>query len=168
MAYDPEKMDMEKSLAVAVKAEEEAADVYRRLKNKVNNFVIRDKLDFLIGEEEKHKKIVLNLFERLFPERELEIPDDSFVPHFKGSVKDDTSVLDLFKFAMRSELKSKEFYQKMAQKTDDNSAVEILNYLAGMEQGHYTLLEGEYKICEANEEYYGRDDFEYDMVHIGP
>jgi len=69
---------------------------------------------------------------------------------------------------MDAEKISEEFYDALSQNVEERGLQEILQYLASMEHGHYFLLKGEYELCLKDEAYYDREDFQYDMVHIGP
>lgn len=168
MGVDSNKMSTDKSLEMAMKAEEEAAAIYTLLKNKVRNFIMKDKLSFLVSEEEKHKRIIRDLYTKLFPENEIVLPEQSFVPGFDKEVSDETPVVDLLREAMEAEKKSMEFYLDLSERVEEKSAAGILKYLAKMEQSHYSLIEGEYELALNDQQYLDREDFMYDMVHIGP
>ncbi|MBN1783204.1 ferritin family protein [bacterium] len=161
-------LSVEKALSVAIKSEVVAEDVYRNLNKKVKNFVLQDKLKFLAAEEKKHQKILLGLFHRLFPEQEPSKEDKSLLPAMELSLEEEASVPDLLEMAMEAEKVSEEFYDELSQEVEDRTAKEILQYLASMEHGHYFLIKGEYDLCMRDEDYYNRDEFSVDMVHVGP
>jgi rubrerythrin len=138
------------------------------LKKVVKNFVIKNKLQFLINEEKMHKKVVEALFQKMFPGKDIPKSDKSLVPRLTISLKEDDSVVELLESAMEAERISAEFYDSLSQEVEERGIQEILLYLSSMEHGHYALLKGEYDLCVRDEMYYERDDFQYDMVHIGP
>jgi len=168
MDNDFSSIDVQEALATAIKSEIEAEDVYKKLKDMVSNFVIKDKLDFLISEEKKHQQVVRKLYTKMFSEEEPSLPEKSLAPRLTLALKETETVPDLLEVAIDAEKKSEEFYDALSQEVTDRGAQEILQYLASMEHGHYSLLKGEYELCKRDEQYYERDDFQYDMVHIGP
>ena len=168
MTIDVSSMSVEQALSVALKAEKEAADVYTRLHGMVTNFIMKDKLQFLIGEEKKHFQIVQALYEKLFPNREPSEPQKNLMPRLSIALEEENSVIDLLELAMEAEQISEEFYDRLSEEVEDRGAQEILQYLSRIEHGHYSLLKGEYDLCVRDEQYFDRSDFQYDMVHIGP
>jgi rubrerythrin len=99
------------------------------------------------------------------------VPEDpvkSLLPKLGLSLKEENSVPDLLELAMQAEKVSEEFYDNLSEEVEERGVQEILQYLSRMEHGHYALLKGEYDLCVRDELYYQRDDFQYDMVHIGP
>ncbi|MFO7890749.1 MAG: ferritin family protein [bacterium] len=168
MDIDFSSIDVQEALATAIKSEIEAEDLYKKLKEMVSNFVIKDKLDFLISEEKKHQQVVRKLYAKMFSDEDPALPEKSLAPRLTLALKETESVPDLLEVAIDAEKKSEEFYDALSQEVTDRGAQEILQYLASMEHGHYSLLKGEYELCKRDEQYYERDDFQYDMVHIGP
>lgn len=168
MDTDFSSIDVQEALKTAIKSEIEAEDVYKKLKDMVSNFVIKDKLDFLISEEKKHQQVVRKLYAKMFSEEEPPLPEKSLAPRLTLALKETETVPDLLEVAVDAEKKSEEFYDALSQEVTDRGAQEILQYLASMEHGHYSLLKGEYELCKRDEQYYERGDFQYDMVHIGP
>ncbi len=161
-------ISVREGLQIALKAEQAASDLYRNLKQRVANFVVRDKLDFLIGEEVKHERIISDLFIKMFPGEEAMLPEEVAVPLFDGVVSDEMETVDLFGKAVETEESSRDFYQRLAAESKEKSVKDILNYLSTVEESHRILLKGEYDVALVNQEYLSRGDFEYDMVHIGP
>jgi len=168
MTVDFSSLSVDKALSMALKSEQEAGALYQKLYSLVNNFVMKDKLQFLIGEEEKHFKLIQSLYEKLFPSKKPSQTEKSLIPRIAISLGDENSVPDLLELAMKAEKTFEEFYDRLSEKVEERGAVEILQYLSSMEHGHYALLKGEYDLCMRDETYYTREDFQYDMVHIGP
>jgi rubrerythrin len=167
MTIDVSSLSVEKALSMAILAEKEAAGLYEKLKGMVNNFVLKDKLDFLISEEAIHQKILESLFASLFPEEEPDA-EKSLIPRLKITAEEENSVLEILEQAMEAEKIFEDFYERLAEETTEKSAQEILMYLSSMEHSHYALLKGEYDLSLNDEQYFERGDFMYDMVHIGP
>ncbi|HHS14473.1 MAG TPA: hypothetical protein ENN03_12005 [bacterium] len=168
MTVDISSLTLEQALSVAIRSEMDSVAIYKKLKDMVKNFVMKDKLDFLIGEETKHQQIVSKLFEKRFPGKEVHPTERGLVPKLSFALDEENTVTDLLEMAMESEKVSGDFYDRLAEEVDEKGVKEILQYLSIMEYGHYSLLKGEYDLCMRDEEYYERGDFQYDMVHIGP
>ncbi len=165
---DISSLSTKMALSMALKSEIEAREVYKTLKKMVKNFVLRDKLQFLVNEEKKHQKIIEALFSKMFSGEKPSSGVKSLVPRLSLSLKEENSVPDLLEIAMEAEKVSEEFYDKLSEEVEERGLRDILQYLASMEHSHYFLLKGEYELCVRDEEYYQREDFRYDMVHIGP
>lgn len=168
MTVDVSSLSVEQALNMALKSEVEAGDVYKKLKKLVNNFVMKEKLDFLIKEEKRHQKIVTKMIEKMFPDKKHGKVDKSLIPRLSIALKEEDSVPELLELAMEAEKVAEEFYENLAEEVDERGVQEILLYLSSMEHGHYAMLKGEYDLCMRDETYYERGDFQYDMVHIGP
>ena len=168
MSVDVSSLTIEKALSMAYRSEVEAEETYKKLKKGVKNFVLRDKLQFLINEEKKHQKLLQALFKKLFNGKEIVQDEKSFLPKLTLALKEETAIPDLIELAMELEKVSEEFYDHLSEEIENRSIQEILQYLASMEHGHYFLLKGEYELCLKDEMYYNRDDFQYDMIHVGP
>jgi len=168
MILDLSSMTIEKALLIALASEKEAEAVYKKLHRLVNNFVLKEKLKFLMKEEKNHYKLLLELAKKIVPDLDTKRKEKSLLPKLTLSLSEDSSVPDLLELAVESEQISESFYDQLAQEIEERSLREILNYLASMEHGHYFLLKGELELCLRDEQYYNRGDFQYDMVHIGP
>ena len=168
MSIDVASLTLEEALSMALAAEAESSKLYEILKDSVQNFVMKDKLQFLIEEEKKHQAIIGNLFQKPFPSKEPLKTGKSITPDIRIAIEKNSSVLDLLETAIKVEQVFEDFYQELAEEVDHRGTQEILLYLSTMEHGHYALLRGEYDLCSRDEDYYARGDFQYDMVHIGP
>jgi rubrerythrin len=168
MIFDIDSLSTEQALNMAWKSELESEKVYKELKKKIRNFVLRDKIDFLIKEEKKHQEVVGALFKKLFPGKKPDPKGKSLSPKIELVLKENSSATDLLELAMDLEKMFEEFYDQLSQEVEERGVQEILLYLSGMEHGHYALLKGEYELGIRDEDYFSRDDFQYDMVHIGP
>jgi rubrerythrin len=156
-------------LAIAVKSEIEAADIYASLQQRVRNELLRKKLKFLVFEEKKHRAILERLFSQRFPEKELKIPESSFLPPLSVALDEKSSILDLFKAALNAEKMSEDFYAEAAGRADGGSQ-KILKYLSRVERSHYFMIQSEISLLEKFPDYYSVKDFHlgHEMVHVGP
>jgi rubrerythrin len=168
MPVDVTSLSVEKALSMAFKSEVDAAEAYEKLRSMVKNFILRDKLTFLAEEENKHQKLLREVYKKVTGGREPPESEKSLAPRLALALQEKSTVTDLLEHAMNAEKISEEFYDTLSQNVEERGLQEILQYLASMEHGHYFLLKGEYELCLKDEAYYDREDFQYDMVHIGP
>jgi rubrerythrin len=156
-------------LAVAVRAEMDAADVYTHLLGRVKNEVLIQKLQFLANEEVRHKAILERLFRDKFPARTLTVPAKPVRPAKGVPLDDTTPVADLFKLAMGKEKEAEEFYKAAKATVEDPAGRKILDYLSRVERSHYYMLKSEIDLLERFPEYFDADEFHIgqDLFHIG-
>jgi|YNPNPStandDraft_1061719.scaffolds.fasta_scaffold03345_5 rubrerythrin len=157
-------------LGVAIRSEIEAAGLYRHMLTQVVNRDLRGRLEFLIGEEEKHRRILEELYARRFPGVELALPARSLVPTVQAALREDTPVPELFRLAMEAERLSEEFYRDQAGRAEEENSRATLTYLSRMERGHYELLRGEFELLQRYPAYYQVETFHpgEELMHIGP
>jgi rubrerythrin len=164
------KLEPYEILAGAVRSEVDAADFYSKLRERVKNELLREKLKFLIFEEEKHRKTLERLFSQRFPDKIIKIPEKSLLPPIKASLGDKASVLDLFQAALRAEKASEDFYKRASERMKDEPSQKVLGYLSRVERSHYFMIKSEIDLLEKFPDYYDVEDFHFgqDMVHVGP
>jgi rubrerythrin len=167
MAIDPRKKAPE-IMGIAVRAEMDAAAIYRGLHGRVKNEVLKQKLDFLAKEEERHKLLLERLFKDKYPGQTLKVPE-SGRPAKSAPAVEDMSVLDLFKLAMGKEKEAEEYYKDARTRIEDPSAKKMLDYLSRVERSHYFMLKSEIDLLQifpdsydVEEEYLGQE-----LFHIG-
>lgn len=157
-------------LAVAVRSEIDAADVYEKLHDAVKNALLKKKLWFLLFEEKQHRKILERLYTQRFPQQKLEIPDHSLLPPVKIPPDKKASVLDLFNGALKAEKGAENFYNQAGKTVQDERSRQILSYLSRVERSHYFMIKSEIDLLDRFPEYYDIEDFHagHDLVHLGP
>lgn len=157
-------------LAIAVQAEIDAASIYRGLQNQVKNEVLLQKLKFLVHEEERHRAILERLSADRFPGQELKVPDRPDLPLKSMPLDNKSSVLDLFKLALRKEKQAEDFYKDPRKIVEDERSRKILEYLARVERSHYFMIKSEIDLLEKFPDYYNVEDFHIaqDLFHVGP
>ncbi len=168
MSVDVSSLSLDKALSMALRSEVDAEAAYKKLQKTVKNFILKDKLQFLIHEEKKHQKLVKALLQKMFPGKDTAGQSKSIVPRLALALDEEMSVVDLIETAMDAEKTSEEFYDGLAEAAEDRGLQELLQYLASMEHSHYFLLKGEYELAARDEMYTQREEFQYDMVHVGP
>jgi len=150
----------------ALKSEENSKNVYHDLAGRVKNFMLKDKLEFLSAEEQKHYDFFSKLWKEAFPAEEIILPNETPVPLPEIIIDSEKMRFsDIFLQAMNAEKAAHYFYLSLANKFKmDEELSRRLRYIASMEMGHYRLLELEKEQAEEFEKY----DVEFDMMHIGP
>jgi rubrerythrin len=158
--------ELEELLLAAMKSEIDSKNVYYKLSKKTKNWLLKDKLEFLAKEEEKHWQFIEDIYLNHFPEKKIKIPKETPVPLPELIIPDeDTPVSKILRDAMEAEQVASEFYKALAQRfPDDTKLNNTLLYFADMELGHYKILEVEKDSMERFEE----DDVYWPMVHAGP
>ena len=157
-------------LGVAIKSEIEAANLYRHMVGLVVNLDLRERLSFLVQEEEKHRQILEAAYKRQFPEVELALPARSLVPTVQAAIQEGAPVPELFRLAMEAEHLSEEFYGELAGRAPEENSRTLLTYLSRMEHGHYELLHTELEIIQRFPTYYQVKEFHLgdELTHVGP
>lgn len=150
----------------SLKSEIDSRLVYLKIKDSVKNAVLKDKMEFLAKEEDKHRVFFEQFFKKKFPDTILEIPEKSPVPLPIIRIKDELIQLsEILQQAMNAEIAAHDFYLEFSSRfKDDKEIYNMLNYIADMEMGHYRLLEIEKENSERFESY----DDSWPMMHAGP
>lgn len=138
---------------IAIKSEMEAQETYSRIEDQTKNFVLKEKMHFLTGEEAKHETILRELFKENYPGAEPVIPQESVAPVPAWKPEEGGKISDVLSAAMQTEEDSKTFYLAMAGMVEDTQQSALLKYLAAMEGSHYRLLELEYNASLELEDY---------------
>jgi len=160
---DIDKLSISELVAHGVRAEIDSNRFYSSLAGSIENFVVKDKLNYIAGEESKHEKMLRGLYKTMFGDEKITIPEKSIVPGPKFEVKDEQPLSEWLKLAMEAEERTSDFYRKMAEKFSEEDVKYLLNYLASVEMGHYTLLKGELDMSLRFDDY----DRIVPMVHLG-
>jgi rubrerythrin len=132
-------------LSIAIKSEIDAVKLYTRMKEKVEADDLKEKMDFLIAQEQKHEQILTEVYNKKFPEVELALPPKAIVPMIDDVLSRDATLKELFEAGMTAEKMAEEFYSGLADKSNDMRAKKTLLYMANMERSHYAILEAEFK-----------------------
>ena len=156
---------VEELLLAGLKSEIDSRDAYNKLADKVTNWLLKDRLKFLAGEEEKHRALLEQAHKRLFPDTQLIIPGSSPVPLPAVIITDETvPISGILESAMTAELAAAEFYKALAYVVTDDRVKRMVMYFAKMEEGHYKLLENELESIDQYEDF----DTYWPMMHAGP
>jgi len=162
---DLSSFNLENLLLAAIKSEVDSSELYSKMAKKTKNGLLRDKLDFLTKEEDKHRLFVEDIYKNHFPEKEIKLPKKTPVPIPEVIINEEMSVSKLIKGAMQAEEFASDFYKSLAERFEDDSKIHnTLLYFADMELGHYKILEIEKESMERFEE----ADVYWPMMHVGP
>ncbi len=160
-----DKFSVQELLLTAMKSEIDSKKTYLDLNERVKNALLKDKLTFLAEEEEKHKKLIEEIFQNHFPEEKIKIPEESVISMPEIKVTEKTPISKVLEKAMESELFAHDFYNSLSKRFEkDTKICNTLQYFAVMEMGHYKLLELEKESMQRFEE----ADMYWPMVHAGP
>jgi rubrerythrin len=158
---------LEDLVLTALKSEIEARDTYSKLAGGVKNFVLKERLSFLAGEEEKHRQFFERLFHKVYLDKELVVPEgESPVPLPQLQIDTENMPLsEVLESAMAAESAAHDFYIGLADRFEDQPEIKkMLLFIASMEMGHYKILGIEKENAEKFEDY----DSEWPMMHVGP
>ena len=168
---DISSYDLKDLILAAMKSEIDSKDIYEKLAERVKNFMLKDRLEFLAKEEEKHRKFFDWLFKENFPDQDIVTPEKSRVPlpdFFKAAEKIKTEqepIEDVLKIAMDAENSAFEFYRELAKQFESKPEIQrMLEYIASMEMGHFRILDIELESYKKYKDF----DVEWPMMHIGP
>ncbi len=148
------KFSLEELLLAAIKSEVEAQKIYHGLARQVKDAILKDRLEFLAGEEEKHRECLTEIYRETFPDKELELPEHSPVPLPAIEVEGEKAKLsEILASAMEAELAAREFYKGLSERFEDRPEVrEMLITLSEMEKLHYEILKTEKERAEKTED----------------
>jgi rubrerythrin len=156
-------------LGIAIKAEVEAISLYSRMKEKTKNPDLALKLEFLIGQERNHEKLLTEAYRKRFPDVDLALPPKPVVPAIADALAKEAGLRELFAVAKEAEKMAEAFYKDLAGKTRDHASKSTLEYLSSMEHSHYMILEAEYQQLQFSKDY-DSDDFLRGerLMNLGP
>lgn len=159
-------MGLKDLLLAALKAEMESKAFYEGLSGRVKNFLLKDRLNFLASEEEKHRLYFYSLLEEKFPEEEIVPPPYTPVPLPSLELpNEEVPLSEILWQAMQAEKAAEEFYTQLAEQfAPESRERKMLIYIAAMERGHYRLLDQEREVALRFEE----SNFTWPMIHLGP
>ena len=165
-SIDLQKFTRQDLLLAAMKNEIDSKTVYTKLALKVKNDLLKDKLQFLAKEEEKHRDVLEQIFKEQFPKEKMVLPKKNVVPLPEITITvEDTPISKIIYSAMQAEQNAADFYQALSKQFISNTKIKnTLHYFATMELEHYKILELEKESMEHFEE----ADMYWPMVHAGP
>lgn len=161
---DMKNFSLKELLGMAIKAEIGAANFYSSLAENMDIEALRDKIEFLAGEERKHEAFLRKLYAQMFPGEEVVFPKEHIGPELKPvaeKLKEIEDVIDLYRWAMEAEKIANEFYLKLEDMVEDDAKKRLMRSLADMESSHYFTLRADYELLLDWDMY-------SQMMHVGP
>ena len=160
-----DNFDLEELLLTAMKSETESNALYSKMAKRTQNGLLQDKLEFLAGEEEKHRLYIEEIYLNHFPDKKIKLPEKTKVPLPEVDYDEETPMSILLHQAMKAETAASTFYHSLADRFEEGAKMHnILLYFADMEIGHFKILEQEKESMERFED----ADVYWPMVHVGP
>lgn len=127
-----------------MKSEIVSKEQYMSLAKSIDDRFLKDKLNYLATEEEKHRATLEEMYKIYFSGKEIILPDDTIVPITEIIPKSDISLREILDKAIRAEGVAQIFYFTMSNKlSEDKEASATLLYFAAMEGNHIELLKTE-------------------------
>ncbi len=153
-------------LVTSLKSEIDSRAAYLKIKESVKNAVLKDKMDFLAKEEDRHRMYFETLYHKKYPNKTMRIPDKTPVPLPEIKIGDEKiNISDVLEQAMNAELAAHDFYLGVSDRFKEEKEIfNMLKYIADMEMGHFKLLEIEKENSLKFESY----DESWPMMHMGP
>ena len=162
---DISKYDTKTLLLAAIKSEVDAGRTYSELAERVKNSFLKERLNFLAAEEEKHRRSLEGIYRMQFECDSIELPEKTDVPLPEVEINSENDPISLvLESAMKAEKAAEEFYTQLAERFDDRKISTLMEVLAGMENTHYLILKAEHENALKFEEY----DTVWPMMHAGP
>ena len=159
---------LENLFLAAIKSEMDSREVYSGIAGRVNNAFLKEKMQYLAAEEDKHREYVSGLWKKQFPGKNIAVPDASPVPMPEVNIDSQNMPLsEVIEQAMEAETAAHDFYMGLASRflnEEDDAIKRTLEYFARMEKGHYSLLQMERDNLLNFEDY----DQYFPMMHVGP
>ena len=158
------EFSLEELLGMAIKAEIGARRFYESLAERIDVKTLKEKIEWLAGEESKHEALLRRMYESMFPGKEVVFPKEHIGPELKPVARELQGVQDLIeliRWAMRAEEIAAQFYEELEKLVEGDEKKRLMRYLSNMEKGHYYTLRAEYELLLDWEMY-------SQMMHVGP
>ena len=132
-------------IEIAIKREEDAYDFYMDIHSKVVDPNVKDTLEFIAGEERKHKEFLVNYRDGGFGAKALRMSDavDYKIAEYleEPEVDEQSKPEDVYLLASHRELRSHHFYTELANLHADGDLQEMLLKMANEELKHKEKME---------------------------
>ena len=127
-------------LEIAIKREEDAYDFYMDIYSKVSETSVKETLEFIAGEEKKHKAFLVSYRDGDFGETALRMSDvvDYKIAEYleEPEVNENSKPEDIYLVASHREFRSHLFYTEMAHLHAEGDPREMLLKMANEELKH--------------------------------
>jgi len=134
-----------KLIDTAIQREEDAVAFYRRLCGKVHDPAVRETIEWIAGEEQKHKAFLTKYRNGEFCAAGLRLSDVAYYKiaehQEEPAVSEDMSSAQIYLVASHREMRSHQFYTALAQQHAAGDAREMLLQMANEELKHKEKME---------------------------
>lgn len=132
-------------IEIAIKREENAYAFYMDLHDRVKETSARETLKWIAGEEEKHRRFLVDYRDGKLSSQALKMSDVAYYKiaeyQKEPEVEEDMSSTDIFLLAAHRELKSHQFYSELAALYPAGEIREMLLKMANEELKHKEKME---------------------------
>jgi rubrerythrin len=132
-------------IETAIQREEEAHAFYMQIVQKVSDAAVKETIEWIAGEEKKHKKFLEDYRDGRYGDKPLRSPE---VVYYKiaeheeePEVSGDMSSAEVFLVAAHREQRSNRFYSELADQHAEGDAKDILRRMAREELRHKEKME---------------------------
>ena len=156
------------AVALAVRSEMASIELYADLARKVKNCAVRNILNDLGADEEKHRRALMDLY------REMLGGEEPFIPTEDGRDKrielgPDPDYLAVITAARDKELDSETFYKEAADKVVDYKTRMFFLDVASSERHHAATLQRLAESLQEDPHCFDREDMDpFKAIHVGP
>ncbi|WP_297520191.1 ferritin family protein [Thermococcus sp.] len=143
------EFSLEELLGMAIKAEIGARKFYGSLAERVDIQELKDKIEWLAGEEKKHEELLRKIYANMFPGKEIAFPKEHIGPELQPVARQLHGVgdiIELIRWAMKAEEIAAKFYAELEKMVEAEEKKRLMRYLSDMEWGHYYNLKAEYEL----------------------
>ena len=156
------------AVALAVRSEIESTQLYTELARKVKNRAVQKVLKDLGADEERHRRVLMELYEEMLGGEEPSIPADDGREK-KIKLDPDADYRSVIVAARDKELSSEEFYKRAAGNVTDYKTRMFFLDVAESERYHAATLQKLVASLEEDPHCFDREDADpFKPFHVGP
>jgi len=145
---DMEDLTLSVVLDIAIISEDEAYDFYMEMYDKIEDKTVKKAIEWIAGEEQKHKAFLVNYRDGQYGSDALRLSDivnhNIAEHHEEPEIDKDISRDNLFLVASHKELRSYNFYTALAEIHPEGETKAMLLKIANEELRHKTKMESLY------------------------
>jgi len=156
-------------LAIAIRAEMNAQELYRFMADKIINTLVKEKFQHLALQEQKHEEILTAKYQEVTHGEQPVLPQAGR-SEVADRVYDSYSHVAALKLALQAEEAAINFYLEAAKIARDINGRFMFEYLANFERGHKVILEDELHALETYPHWFDVEGNPWggESIHVGP
>ncbi|MBS3792780.1 ferritin family protein, partial [Candidatus Bipolaricaulota bacterium] len=154
-----DSINLKEIIGYSIQSEEKSKQFYKKFVETGKGKLVVERFRTLMDEEQLHKETLLELHEKLYGNRNYDIPDNDNLPPHEDfeSLRQVENLIDALEKAITNENNAIRIYEYVAGEYEEYS--DLFHYLAAMEHGHYESLKREKGLYERGAETTGQDEF---------